>query len=154
MCFFVFFFFFSLTLSFSPLCYVFVIVFSSSVWNDVKSLLFRRDDPVHVLFHVRARVLSPFRPVFCWFHALDLSLVRVLCSDRHNTYTVHVSPLSHYNVYIFIPLFFFESLYYKNFSQPFHNVWRKKSMLKKKKKSRVKSNVQRTSHYIGVVCDV
>ena len=61
--------------------------------NDEKSLHVRRDDLflVHVLVHAPVLVLSLM--VSGLTLVLDLCLVHVLCSDRHNTYTSTRQPI-------------------------------------------------------------
>lgn len=76
---------------------LFLFFFFFSVLSGVRSLPVHLDDPVLVLVHVLVLVPVPARMVFGLILVLDLALVRVLCSDRHNTYTSHVSQLSYFN---------------------------------------------------------
>lgn len=81
----------------------FVILFS--VLSDVRSHPVHLDDPVLVLVHVPVPAPVPARMVFGLILVLDLALARVLCSDRHNTYTSHVSQLSYFNAAWHISLY-------------------------------------------------
>lgn len=83
----------------------FLSFFLFSVLSDVRSQPVRLDDPVLVLVHVPFPVPVPARMVFGLILVLDLALARALCSDRHNTYTSHVSQLSYFNAAWHISLY-------------------------------------------------
>lgn len=80
-----------------------------NVSNDAKSLHVHHDDLFLVLVPVHAPVLVLSPLVFCSTLALDLALVHALCSDRHNTYTSHVSQLSQFFGVHFFFLFFWQN---------------------------------------------
>lgn len=69
-----------------------------SVLSDARSHLVRLDDPAPVPVHAPVPVLVPARMAAGLILVLDLALAHALCSDRHNTYTSHVSQLSYFNV--------------------------------------------------------
>lgn len=95
-----------LTLSCSHRLSVFLFLsFLFSVLSDVRSHPVHLDDPVLVLVHVPVPVPVPARMVFGLILVLDLALARALCSDRHNTYTSHVSQLSYFNAAWHISLY-------------------------------------------------
>lgn len=89
----------SMCLYFFPLSFLF---FFFNVLSDARSLPVRPDDPALVPVHVLVPVPVPARMVFGLIHVLDLSLAHALCSDRHNTYTSHVSQLSYFSAAFFV----------------------------------------------------
>lgn len=76
-----------------------------NVLSDVKNLPVHLDDLVLVLVHVLVPVPVLVRMVFGLILVLDLALARALCSDRHNTYTSHVSQLSYFNAALHTSLY-------------------------------------------------
>lgn len=83
--------------------------FLFSVLSDARSLLVRLGDPVPAPVHVPVPVLVPVRMAVGLTLVLDLALARALCSDRHNTYTSHVSQLSYFNVALYTLLYILKS---------------------------------------------
>jgi len=87
--------------------------FLFNVLNDEKSLPVRPGDHALVPVHVPVLVPVPVRMVFGLIHVLDLSLAHALCSDRHNTYTSHVSQLSYFSAAFYTLLYLTSSLYHE-----------------------------------------
>lgn len=93
--------------------FVFFFSLLFNVLNDEKSLPVRPGDHALVPVHVPVLVPVPVRMVFGLIHVLDLSLAHALCSDRHNTYTSHVSQLSYFSAAFYTLLYLTSSLYHE-----------------------------------------